>query len=94
MMCAARIGQRGRRLLLIEHARKLAEKIRISGGRRFNFTNQHCRLPARWQMPDVRRMIDLDQRAELQESINSVEAGKSLRAALFLTVCIFCLGLV
>ncbi|MBE0613096.1 MAG: NAD(P)/FAD-dependent oxidoreductase [Burkholderiales bacterium] len=42
MMCAAKIGQRGRRVLLIEHARKLAEKIRISGGGRCNFTNLHC----------------------------------------------------
>jgi predicted Rossmann fold flavoprotein len=42
MMCAAQAGQRGRRVLLIEHARKLAEKIRISGGGRCNFTNRHC----------------------------------------------------
>jgi predicted Rossmann fold flavoprotein len=39
MMCAARAGQRGRRVLLIEHARLLGEKIRISGGGRCNFTN-------------------------------------------------------
>jgi predicted Rossmann fold flavoprotein len=43
MMCAAQIGQRGRRVLLIEHARKLAEKIRISGGGRCNFTNLQCK---------------------------------------------------
>jgi len=42
MMCAAQIGQRGRRVLLIEQARKLAEKIRISGGGRCNFTNRRC----------------------------------------------------
>ncbi len=42
MMCAAQIGQRGRSVLLLEHARKLAEKIRISGGGRCNFTNRHC----------------------------------------------------
>ncbi len=42
-MCAAQIGQRGRRVLLIEHARKLGEKIRISGGGRCNFTNLHCK---------------------------------------------------
>lgn len=45
MMCAAQIGQRGRRVLLIDHAAKLGEKIRISGGGRCNFTNLHC-LPA------------------------------------------------
>lgn len=39
MMCAAVAGQRGRRVVLIDHADKLAEKIRISGGGRCNFTN-------------------------------------------------------
>jgi predicted Rossmann fold flavoprotein len=39
MMCAAVAGQRGRRVVLIDHAAKLAEKIRISGGGRCNFTN-------------------------------------------------------
>jgi predicted Rossmann fold flavoprotein len=39
MMCAATAGQRGRRVLLIEHYPKLGEKIRISGGGRCNFTN-------------------------------------------------------
>ncbi len=39
MMCAAVAGQRGMRVLLIEHAVKLGEKIRISGGGRCNFTN-------------------------------------------------------
>ena len=43
MMCAAVAGQRGARVLLIEHAAKLAEKIRISGGGRCNFTNLHTR---------------------------------------------------
>jgi len=40
MMCAATAGQRGRRVLLVDHATKLAEKIRISGGGRCNFTNR------------------------------------------------------
>jgi len=39
MMCAAVAAQRGRRVVLIDHAEKLAEKIRISGGGRCNFTN-------------------------------------------------------
>jgi len=43
MMCAAIAGQRGRRAVLIEHAPKLGEKIRISGGGRCNFTNIHCK---------------------------------------------------
>lgn len=43
MMCAATAGQRGRRVLLLDHADKLAEKIRISGGGRCNFTNLQAR---------------------------------------------------
>ena len=39
MMCAAVAGQRGARVVLIDHAAKLGEKIRISGGGRCNFTN-------------------------------------------------------
>ena len=39
MMCAAVAAARGKRVILIDHAEKLAEKIRISGGGRCNFTN-------------------------------------------------------
>ncbi len=39
MMCAAQAGQRGRRVLLVEHYHIVGEKIRISGGGRCNFTN-------------------------------------------------------
>ena len=39
MMTAAEAGRRGLRVVLIEHATRLAEKIRISGGGRCNFTN-------------------------------------------------------
>ena len=37
--CAAIAGQRGLKVLLIDHGEKVAEKIRISGGGRCNFTN-------------------------------------------------------
>ena len=40
LFCAAQAGQRGLQVLLIDHAEKLAEKIRISGGGRCNFTNR------------------------------------------------------
>jgi predicted Rossmann fold flavoprotein len=42
MMCAATAGQRGRRVVLIDHYGKVGEKIRISGGGRCNFTNIHA----------------------------------------------------
>jgi predicted Rossmann fold flavoprotein len=38
--CAALAGQLGARVLLIDHAERVAEKIRISGGGRCNFTNR------------------------------------------------------
>lgn len=42
LMCAAIAGQRGRSVLLLEQSRHPAEKIRISGGGRCNFTNLHA----------------------------------------------------
>lgn len=39
LMTAVTAGKRGRKVLLIEHSNKIAEKIRISGGGRCNFTN-------------------------------------------------------
>lgn len=39
LMCAIETGRRGRRVLVIDHADRPAEKIRISGGGRCNFTN-------------------------------------------------------
>ena len=42
MMCAIEAGKRGRSVILLDHSTKLAEKIRISGGGRCNFTNLHA----------------------------------------------------
>ncbi len=42
MMCAVEAGRRGRRVLVLDHARAPGEKIRISGGGRCNFTNIHA----------------------------------------------------
>ncbi|MGE0312738.1 MAG: NAD(P)/FAD-dependent oxidoreductase [Lautropia sp.] len=39
LFCAALAGQRGSRVVLIDHAARIGEKIRISGGGRCNFTN-------------------------------------------------------
>ena len=41
LMCAAVAGQRGRRVLLLDHADQVGKKILISGGGRCNFTNIH-----------------------------------------------------
>ncbi|MDT8997849.1 NAD(P)/FAD-dependent oxidoreductase [Paucibacter sp. APW11] len=40
LSCAAEAGQAGLHVLLLDHAERLAEKIRISGGGRCNFTNR------------------------------------------------------
>lgn len=52
LMCAAQAGKRGRRVMVIDHAKKPGRKILISGGGRCNFTNYDvsaqnylCRTP-------------------------------------------------
>ncbi|WP_397411513.1 NAD(P)/FAD-dependent oxidoreductase [Polaromonas sp.] len=40
LFCAGIAGQRGLKVLLVDHSEKVAEKIRISGGGRCNFTNR------------------------------------------------------
>lgn len=42
LMCAIEAGKRGRQVIVLDHARKIAEKIRISGGGRCNFTNRYA----------------------------------------------------
>ena len=42
LMCGAIAGARGKNVLIIDHAEKPGEKIRISGGGRCNFTNLYC----------------------------------------------------
>ena len=39
LMCAIAAGQRGRRVLLVDHANRVGKKILMSGGGRCNFTN-------------------------------------------------------
>lgn len=43
LMCAVTAGQRGRRVLLLDHADQVGKKILISGGGRCNFTNIDAR---------------------------------------------------
>ncbi len=42
LMCALTAGQRGKRVLLLDHADEPGKKILISGGGRCNFTNRTC----------------------------------------------------
>ncbi len=41
LMCALTAGERGRRVLVLDHAKRAGEKVRISGGGHCNFTNLH-----------------------------------------------------
>lgn len=41
LMCAITAGQRGRRVLVLEHANRVGKKILMSGGGRCNFTHLH-----------------------------------------------------
>ena len=41
LMCAFTAGQRGRRVLVLDHANKVGKKILMSGGGRCNFTNMY-----------------------------------------------------
>ena len=40
LFCAGVAGQLGLRVLVLDHSERVAEKIRISGGGRCNFTNR------------------------------------------------------
>ena len=42
LMCAFSAGQRGRKVLVLDHANKVGKKILMSGGGRCNFTNIYC----------------------------------------------------
>ena len=42
LMCGAFAGQSGKSVIILDHAERAGEKIRISGGGRCNFTNLHC----------------------------------------------------
>ena len=39
LMCALTAGQRGRKVLILDHAGRVGEKILVSGGGHCNFTN-------------------------------------------------------
>ena len=74
MMCAIEAGRRGRRVLVIEHARAAGEKIRISGGGRCNFTNLHA-APDRFLSANPSFCISALRRYRPQDVIAWVEAA-------------------
>jgi predicted Rossmann fold flavoprotein len=72
LMCAFEAGKRGRRVVVIEHASKPAEKIRISGGGRCNFTNLHA-SPEHYLSQNPRYCVSALSRYTAQDFISLVE---------------------
>ena len=64
LMCAIEAGKRNKKVLIIEHSSKIAEKIRISGGGRCNFTNIYSNSENflsnnNWLNLDINNLINL-----------------------------------
>lgn len=74
MFCAIEAGRRGRRAVLIDHARAPGEKIRISGGGRCNFTNLHV-APDRFLSANPRFAISALSRYTQHDFIARVDAA-------------------
>ena len=74
-MCAAIAGQRGLRVLLIDHADRPGKKILISGGGRCNFTNLHT-APDRYLSANRHVMKSALRRYTPQDFLALVEAYK------------------
>jgi predicted Rossmann fold flavoprotein len=73
MMCAIEAGKRGRRVLVVDHAKAPGEKIRISGGGRCNFTNVHTR-PDRFISGNPKFAVSALARYTPRDFIRRVEA--------------------
>ena len=72
LMCAARAARRGRRVIVLDHARKPGEKILISDGGRCNFTNRHL-SPANFLSDNPRFCISALKRYTQYDFIDLVE---------------------
>jgi predicted Rossmann fold flavoprotein len=74
LMAAIEAGRRGRSVLLLEKSAKPAEKIRISGGGRCNFTNLHCG-PANFLSNNPRFCVSALKRYTQRDFLARVEAA-------------------
>ncbi|MEE8333967.1 MAG: NAD(P)/FAD-dependent oxidoreductase [Alphaproteobacteria bacterium] len=73
LMCAVEANRRGRRVLLLERAAKVGQKIRISGGGRANFTNLHVQ-PANYLSDNPRFCVSALKRYTCHDFIAQVES--------------------
>ena len=72
LMCAIEASKRGRQVLVLDHAKRPADKIRISGGGRCNFTNLHC-SPANFLSQNPRFCVSALKRYTQQDFLGLVE---------------------
>ena len=72
LMCAAEANKRGRRVLVLERAANVAQKIRISGGGRANFTNLYA-TPDDYLSDNPRFCVSALSRYTQQDFIGLVE---------------------
>lgn len=75
LLCAMQAGKRGRRVLVLDHAVKMGEKIRISGGGRCNFTNLHAD-PKNYLSQNPRFCVSALRRFSPQDFITLVDKHK------------------
>ena len=75
LMCAIEAAKRGRKVLVIDHAKRPAEKIRISGGGRCNFTNLHC-APANFLSENPRFCVSALKRYSQHDFLTLVDQHK------------------
>ncbi|MGL4237834.1 NAD(P)/FAD-dependent oxidoreductase [Tabrizicola sp.] len=74
MMAAIEAGRRGRRVLIIDHAKAPGEKIRISGGGRCNFTNLQI-APERFLSQNPRFALSALKRFTQWDFIGRIDAA-------------------
>jgi predicted Rossmann fold flavoprotein len=74
MMCAIEAAKRGRRVLVVDHAKAAGEKIRISGGGRCNFTNRDAG-PAQFISENPRFCISALRRYTPRDFIGLIEGA-------------------
>ena len=72
LMCAIEAGKRGRKVLLLDHAKNVGEKIRISGGGRCNFTNIYA-SPKQYLSQNLHFCVSALKRYTPQQFISLVE---------------------
>ncbi len=75
LMCAIQSGKRGKSVLLIDHSKKIGEKIRISGGGKCNFTNLNTQ-PSNFISKNKKFMVSALNQYSQYDFIKLVESHK------------------